>query len=406
MPSFFKLYKNAYKGLSKETWYLSLVILINRSGTMVLPFMTMYATRVLGFSIEQAGLIMAFFGVGSIIGAFIGGKITDAAGFHYVQLFALFGGGIMFITVGYLSNYFTLCAGVLVLSIVNDSFRPANAAAIAYYSVFENRTRSYSLNRLAINLGWAVGGTIGGFLASRNYHLLFWVDGLTNISAGFLLIFVLKRPAAIKTNLSKIKETLSLTVSSAYNDRPYLVFIFLTVLFGFCFFQTFTLLPVYYKTYLHISEDEIGLLMAVNGLLIAFIEMVLIYNLERAQKPLRFISYGALLVGISYVLFIAFHGEFLLAFISILFITIGEMLSMPFMNSYWISRSSDSNRGQYAALYTMAWGISQIAGPSVGGWIAGDYGFVMLFWVLFFISLIAGTGYYFLMKKPRPINIS
>src|SRR3954451_23413519 len=99
MVAFLQLYKKAYHGLTRETWYLALVILINRSGTMVIPFMTMYATQKLGFTIAEAGFIMSFFGVGSIIGSFIGGKITDAAGYHNVQLFSLFGGGVMFIAV-------------------------------------------------------------------------------------------------------------------------------------------------------------------------------------------------------------------------------------------------------------------------------------------------------------------
>lgn len=400
MPALLRLYKIAYKGLSRETWFLSLVILINRSGTMVVPFMTMYATQQLGFTIAQAGFIMSFFGVGSVIGAFLGGKITDLIGYHRVQLFALFSGGVMFIIVGYLTTYISLCIGVLILSIVNESFRPANASAVAAYSVPENRTRSYSLNRLAINLGWAFGGTIGGLLAARNYHALFWVDGLTNISAAILLMMVLSKPAEAKILITKTREVSALAVSSAYKDKEYLGFIGLTILFAFCFFQIFTLLPVFYKTQLQISEDEIGILMALNGLLIAFIEMVLVYNLERKSNPLKFISYGVWLVAISYVLFNLLAGKFILALVSILIITVGEMLSMPFMNTYWISRSSDNNRGQYAALYSMAWATSQIASPSIGGWIADIYGFKMLFWVLFVIATIAGFGYARLMRGP------
>lgn len=398
MPAFLQLYKNAYKGLSKETWYLSLVILINRSGTMVLPFMTVYATQKLHFSIGEAGLLMAFFGIGAIIGAFIGGKITDAAGFHAVQLFALFGGGIMFIAISYLTSYVPLCIGVLLLSIINESFRPANAAAVAAYSIPENRTRSYSLNRLAVNLGWAFGGTIGGFLAQKNYNLLFWVDGVTNIAAAILLMAVFKKPQSVKTNSGLTKRVNPEPLSSAYKDRQYLAFIMLTVLFGFCFFQMFTLLPVYYKTKLNITESQIGLLMATNGLMIAFIEMFLIYNLEQKNTPLKYLSYGVWLVGLSFGLFNILSGQLMLAFISIAVITIGEMLSMPFMNSYWISRSSDHNRGQYAALYTMAWGTAQVAAPAIGGFIAGKYSFNMLWWIVVIITGIAG----FLFKRLTP----
>ena len=198
---------------------------------MVVPFMTIYATRRLGFSITQAGLIMALFGAGSIVGAFIGGKISDRFGFQNVQLTALFGGGIMFIIVGYLTSFVSLGIGVFVLSVINESFRPANSSAVAYYSKPDNRTRSYSLNRLAINLGWAFGGTLGGFLAAHNYHLLFWVDGLTNICAGFLLLKVLPMPRAVKQQLIKHKRDNQHQFTSAYSDAAYRSFIVLTVLF-------------------------------------------------------------------------------------------------------------------------------------------------------------------------------
>jgi predicted MFS family arabinose efflux permease len=396
MP-FLQLYKDAYRGLSKQTWFLSLVMLINRSGTMVVPFMTIYATQKLGFSIVQAGFIMAVFGMGAIVGAFIGGKLTDTIGFYKIQLFALFGGGIMFITLGYLTSYPSLCTGTFFLSLINESFRPANSTAIASYSQTENRTRSYSLNRLAINMGWAVGGALGGFLASRNYHLLFWVDGLTNIAAAILLLIVLPASKALQSSIIKNKEN-ARHGSSAYNDKPYRLFIFLTVLFAFCFFQMFTILPIYLRTQLHLKEQLIGVLMTINGLLIAFTEMVIVYKLENKRPALWYIKFGVILVGISYGIYNLTSGNFGLALVSMVIITLGEMLSMPFMNTFWISRSSEHNRGQYAALYTIGWSIAQVAAPSIGGWVADRFGFNVLWWIIFTVTLIASAGYIQLAK--------
>src|SRR6185295_12230215 len=118
--------------------------------------------------------------------------------FYSQQLASLLLGGIMFLITGFLKTYLSLCIGTFILSLCNESFRPANAAAIAYYSEPENRTRSFSLNRLSINLGWAVGGALGGLLASVNYHLLFWVDGCTNIVAALLLLRLLPYGASKK----------------------------------------------------------------------------------------------------------------------------------------------------------------------------------------------------------------
>jgi predicted MFS family arabinose efflux permease len=354
--------------------------------------MTIYATQKLGYSIVQAGFIMALFGMGAIVGAFIGGRLTDAIGFYKIQLIALFGGGMMFIILGYLQSYIMLCTGTFLLSVINESFRPANSTAIAYYSNDDNRTRSYSLNRLAINLGWAFGGTIGGFLASQNYHLLFWVDGLTNIFAGVLLLLVLPVPKGLRSSILKNKAKAK-EGSSAYRDKLYLWFILLTILFAFSFFQIFTMLPIYLRSQLHITEQWIGILMALNGLLIALTEMVLIFKLENKRRALWYIKYGVVLVGLSYAIFNVTQGNFLIAFISMLIVTVGEMLSMPFMNTFWISRSSNYNRGQYAALYSIAWSIAQVAAPSLGGWIAHAYSFTTLWWVVFAVTLITAIGY-------------
>ncbi len=299
-----KLYGQAYKGLSRETWFLSLVILINRSGTMVIPFMTMYATQRLHFSITQAGIIMALFGCGAVVGSYLGGKLSDVVGFYNIQLFGLFSGGLMFIILGYLTSYTTICIGSFILSALNESFRPANSTAIAYYSTPGNRTRSYSLNRLSINLGWAVGGALGGFLAGHSYHLLFWVDGITNISAGLLLLIVLKSPKALKQSIKDNKLQAALS-SSVYKDKDYMLFILLTVLFAFCFFQMFTILPVFYRMELGLTEMIIGSLMAFNGIIIAFTEMVLVYNLEgKAQcivvYKIRCIAGGFIVCHLQY----------------------------------------------------------------------------------------------------------
>src|SRR5689334_3231959 len=177
-----RLYKNAYSGIPKEVWWLGLVLLVNRSGTMVIPFLTVYLTG-RGFSLGEAGFVMGVFGCGAILGGYLGGWLSDKFGFFRVQVTSLLLNGILFITLGFMQELWQFALCIFLLSSLGDAFRPANAAAIAAYSSEENRTRCYSLNRLATNLGWAIGPAVGGILASYNYHLLFWTDGITCIAA-------------------------------------------------------------------------------------------------------------------------------------------------------------------------------------------------------------------------------
>jgi predicted MFS family arabinose efflux permease len=391
-----QLYKNAYTGLSRSTWYLSLVMLINRSGTMVIPFMTMYCTQSLHFSITQAGFVMGLFGFGAIVGAMIGGKVTDRWGFYPQQVVSLMLGGIMFIVTGYQHSYISLCISTFILSVCNESFRPANSTAIAFYSKQENRTRSFSLNRLAINLGWAVGGALGGFLASINYKLLFWVDGCTNIAAAFLLLRLLPY---IKSGTRHLREGHKIIRKPAYKDKIYLAFIGLAILYAACFFQLFTILPVFFKTQWKLNEQFIGVLMALNGVIIVLIEMILVYSLEGTRPLTTFIRAGILCVGFGYALINVFPAAGLSAILCVSIITIGEILSMPFMNSFWIKRTTETNRGQYAAMYTIAWSIAQIAAPTLGSQVVEQFGYYVLLWILPLVCLISSAGFIILGAK-------
>jgi len=394
-----QLYKNAYSGLSKNSWYLSAVMLINRAGTMVVPFMSIYCVKQLHFSIVQAGVVMSLFGIGAISGSFVGGKLTDKLGFYDIQVGALLSGGFLFLLLGYQHTFLTVCLGIFALSFCNESFRPANSTAIAHYSTPENKTRSYSLNRLAINLGWAVGAGSGGLLASINYHLLFWVDGSTNIVAALLLLKLMPRSGIIST-IKKVEE--GIAKMSPYKDKIYLVFILLSVLFAMCFFQFFIMEPVFYKLQWHFSERFIGFLMALNGILIGVVEMVLIHNLEGKRHGLIFIVSGILMTSLGFIMLAFLPAATASALIVVLLMTFGEMMSFPFMNTFWISRANDYNRGEYAALYSMSWSAAQVCAPVVGGVIISYGGFALLWWALCGLSVVAAGGYYWLYRMIVP----
>jgi len=359
---------------------------------MVVPFMTLYLTESKHYPIGKAGMVMAVWGAGAICGGFLGGKLTDKLGFYNIQLSALTLGGILFIVLGYMDSFPAICGCTFLLATINDSFRPANATAIAQYSKEENRTRSYSLNRLSINLGWAVGGAVGGFIASKNYHLLFWIDGLTNIGAALLLRSVLSPSKNSQTPSKKDKVT-AVETRSAFNDKTYLFFILLTVLFGLCFFQLFATIPVFFKQRLFLTPSFIGIIMSINGLLIALFEMTIVFTLEPKNKNIQYIVTGTLLIGLSFVVFNIVPGAASLALLSTVIVTSGEMMAMPFMNSFWISRTNHNNRGQYAGLYTAAWSIAQVLGPFIGSQIAQRYDFNILWWIIGGISILAAIGF-------------
>ena len=362
---------------------------------MVVAFMSVYCIKQLHFTIEQAGIVMTLFGAGSICGGFLGGKITDKIGFYDLQVGAMMSGGLLFIVLGFQHTVLNMCAGAFVLSLCNESVRPANSSAIAHYSNAGNKTRSISLNRLAVNIGWARGGGLGGFLAAINYHLLFWVDGGTNILAAIFLVILMPKSGIVK---SYKKAGIPEISTSAYRDKVYLLFIGLGSLFFICFYEFMIIEPAFYKIAWHFSLPFIGFLMALNGILIAIVEMVMIHNLEGRRPGLVCIYTGVFMGAAGLILLNIVPPTAIAAISVVVLITFSEMLCMPFMNSFWILRSNDHNRGQYAGLNAMSWSAAQIIAPIMGGLIIASGGFNLLWWVLGGLSLLSATGFLFLYR--------
>lgn len=221
-----------YRGLSKEVWLLALTTLINRAGAMVVPFLSLYLTKYLNFTMGQVGWIMTFYGLGSLVGVFAGGKLADRIGYYKVMYFSLFLTGIAFFVLQFITSFYFLCIGIFTLTAIADAFRPAIWVAMADYSKEENRTRSVTLIRLAINLGFSLGPAIGGLIITNlSYQSLFWVDGLTCIFAAGLILRYLYQ----KSSVNKIKSENQKVNLSPYRDKQYLIFWFAMFLIGFTF---------------------------------------------------------------------------------------------------------------------------------------------------------------------------
>ena len=125
MKTLFNNYLEIFKGLSREVWWLSLITLINRAGTMVIPFLSLYLNEDLGFSFNNIAWILTVFGLGTVTGSWIGGKLTDKFGFYQVMIYSLFVTGVLFILLQYLTTLVGFCIGIFLVMVVADSFRPA-----------------------------------------------------------------------------------------------------------------------------------------------------------------------------------------------------------------------------------------------------------------------------------------
>ncbi|EAQ99949.1 MDR family MFS transporter [Maribacter sp. HTCC2170] len=371
MKQFYTNYLNSFRGLSKEVWWLALITLVNRAGTMVIPFLSLYLTQNLGFTLENVGSIMTSFGLGSLVGAWLGGKLTDKLGYYKVMLISLLSTGLLFIAIQFLEGFWAICIGIFILMIFADSFRPAVYVALNAFSKKENKTRSVSLIRLAINLGFSAGPALGGIIISSiGYQGLFWIDGLTCVTAGILLLVVLHPKKS--TVLDSIHHA---SPKSAYQDSKYLLFIASMVLFGFAFVQYFSTMPVYYSEIHSLTEFQIGMLLALNGFFIFVFEMPLIKFMEsRPWSKISNIILGLILTGLSFLILNLISWIGVLT-VGMLLMTIGEMIAFPFSNAFAMDRAKRGNQGEYMALYSISFSIAHVFGHNTGMQSVARFGY-------------------------------
>lgn len=362
MKSLFKNYINTFKGLSKEVWWLALMTFINRSGTMVIPFLTIYLKSDLLFSNAEISWIMVCFGLGSVAGTWLGGKLTDAIGYYKVMVRSLLSTGILFVALQYLHTFYGLCIGIFLVMLVADTFRPAMFVAMSVYSKPENKTRSVTLIRLAINLGFSAGPAIGGFIiTTMGYSGLFWIDGITCVLATILLVMVLNPKRA-----KPIDDVVSENPVSVYKDKPFWVFFAAMLIFGVIFLQYFSTVPLFYKEVHALTELDIGLLLGLNGFIIFILEMPLIKYLEDSPySKIGLIMFGLILTTISFFV-LNLTSWIGILIIGMLFMTVGEMIAFPFSNAFAMDRSRRGKQGEYLAMYVMSFSIAHIFGHSIG----------------------------------------
>jgi predicted MFS family arabinose efflux permease len=382
----FNLYAESFSGLRKEVWWLAFITFINRAGTMVIPFLSLYMTEDLEFTKQQAGWIMTAFGLGSLIGAWIGGKLTDKWGFFPVMFFTLFTSGFMFIGLQFIKTFEGFLVGIFLLLLIADGFRPAVYVAINTYSKPENRTRSVTLIRLAINLGFAAGPAVGGIIiATMSYRGLFWVDGITCITSAVLFSQLLERKKAKEFNEATSKKN----NRSPYRDINYLIFLLSALFIAFAFMQLFSTIPLFFREVHHLPELSIGLLMSMNGIIIFFVEMPLIKYLEQPRFSIYWVLVlSTIIISFSFLILNLTSWSGILV-IGMLLITVGEMLNFPFLNRFALDRSERGKSGEYMALFTMTFSTSQIFCHNVGMHLIEKLGYSITWYIMTAVLLIA-----------------
>jgi predicted MFS family arabinose efflux permease len=353
-------YRSAYGGLPREVWLLAFALFVNRSGAMVMTFMTLYLTSQLGMTEAAAGRMISVYGLGAVCGAFVGGRLSQTFGAIRLQSICL-----LLAVPGYLilplwNSWPPLAASLFALSLFSEAVRPANAVAITNFTTSANRTKAFALNRLAANLGFSFGPVIGGVLATIHFGLLFAVDAATTLVAALVLIGCFK----MRRNDAPAGEQSIEIAASPLRDGVFVAFLLLMLVSAAFFTQFGSTYPLYLRDHYRLSKPLIGLMFAVNTTVIVAFEMLLVDAIKH-WPALRTIGVGAFLFCLGFAI-LPFGSSGAFCVFAMLIVTVGEMLSFPLSAGFASNRSSPGNEGAYMGWYTTMFAVAFVLGPTVG----------------------------------------
>jgi len=323
-----RAYRDAYSGLSTEVWVLSIALLINRCGSMVLAFLTLYLTQRLGFTVLEAGAIFSVFGLGSMAGVYLGGRLVQPLGAVRVQILGLILSVPVYFLMPTLTSWTSVATGMFFLSIFVSSVRPANGVAIAQFTDPRLQTRAYGLQRMAGNLGFSI-----------------------NV------------PTDDADKIQTQDKQKASSSDSPLLDGHFLCFLFLLLLVAVVFFQFHATYPKYLEDQYALSKPQIGLMFSLNTAIIVVCEMLLLNYVSRFSL-LRTIGWGCFFVCLGFGMLPAGQTSWFAVF-SMVVITTGEMLMFPLASGFVAARSTGRNQGMYMSWYVMTYSLAAVIAPLI-----------------------------------------
>ncbi len=384
-------------GLPKNIWLICAVTLINRTGTMVFPFLALYLTQEIGVTPGKAGLVLTFYGIGALISAPFAGKLSDKLGALNLMKFSLLLSGVLFFVYSIFNDYIIISIISVFLAVVSEAFRPAGMAFISNEVTVEQRKPAYALYRLTINLGMSIGPVIGGLLSSIDFHFLFVVDGITSIAAGIFLIFA-KWELKPKINIEgeNVNSNNPYTKIKVWQDFQFMFFLIASLPVVMVFFQHFSSMPLFVVDQLKFTTATFGFLTAINTVIIIFVEVPL-NSLMSKWENWKGLALGSILTAIGFG-GMAFTTELWGLAITIVIWTFGEMIFFPAAASLATDISPENRRGEYMGFYQMMFSLAFTIAPWSGSKIYEIYGSQVL-WIFTFISGIVSAILFLNLKK-------
>lgn len=375
------------RALPRPVWVQVTAALVNRLGTMALPFLTLFLTRERHLSVTQAGSYLALYGAVALVAAPLSGRLSDRFGPVKVMRVSFTATGFIVLTVPFARGPWTLAAAIALWALANEIFRPASMTQLGASVDTSQRKQAYALNRWAVNLGMSVGPALGGLVAQRSFTWVFLIDGATSLVAAAVILFAMPVP---EEPPEKAPPAPGLGFGALADPRLLAALLGLLPL-SMLFFQIDSTLSLVTVNHLHLAPAMFGLIATINTLLIVAVEIPL-NHATSGWSHRRTMVLGALFTAVGFGLIGLARGFPMLAFTTVIW-TIGEMITSPGISAYIADIAPPARRGEYMGLFMMTWSVAFIVAPWAGTHLLAELGPHLVWPVLGGLGVLSAIGY-------------
>jgi MFS family permease len=381
----FPALKNQYP---RQFWLLFWGLLISTIGaSMIWPFLMIYVSERLSLPLTTIASLMTLNAAVGLVFSFIGGNLIDRAGRKWIMVISLAINGLVYILLSY-SNTLASFAILMALSgAFNPLYRVGADAMMADLIPAEKRLDAYSLLRMGNNVGVALGPAIGGFIATRSYTTAFFLAAAGMLTYSLLLTFFARETLPRDFGMEKKdKESLG-GYGRALRDKPFMLFSGTFVLTQICAAIMWVLLAVYVKQNFQIPESQYGWIPTTNAVMVIAFQM-LVTSISKRYPPFFLLAFGSLLYAAS-VGSVALGQAFWAFLMSMVILTIGELILVPTATTLAANLSPQDMRGRYMSIYGLTWGIAAGIGPILGGFLNDNIGPTAIWYGGLLVGLVA-----------------
>src|SRR5262245_57665451 len=314
------------RSLPRPVWILFAGTFLNKFGSFVVPFLTLYLTR-RGLSTSDAGMAIGGYGAGTLLASIFGGHLADTFGRRKTIVLSMVSAGAAMMWLSQAHSLGGIVALTFLAGLTGELYRPASSALLADLVPAAQRVTAFSAYRLAFNAGWAFGPATAGFLAGYSFFWLFLGDALTSVLFGLIAYSCLPR----NTGFGAIQNDWGEAWHVIRRDRRFLRALVANLACSLVFLQMASTYGLHVTAVGH-SEKVFGALLSLNGVLVVLCELP-ITGLTRRFPARRVMAVGYLLIGGGFALN-AWSRSIPALVCAMIVFTLGEMISIPVAYGY------------------------------------------------------------------------